>query len=1306
MVLDDNGAKIEIDPYERISEIKPDWKRETIESRLESFKPLMPKIEKTREILNKLKNAEMNPEANPQMLDALRRSLNNVYDDLLEGGSFRTISGKISQKFELLEILDDTSFELFALEKNPLIKENSKGKKVIVGSDKSDIFFKRMVEPYIPPVSASNIREAVQISKAENNNINFERVGELLQKDVKEIERELLQSGEIYKNHKGENIEKDEFLSGNIREKIASFYDEVGNLKLSDDETIRAYQQKSLNDLRSVIPNDIEVPHIHIPFGAHWLDLDIFKDFLSKELDINGENLKYVGNSWTGRLDGAFMEITTSKQFESDTGIKAINGVNYFLKMMNNETLEVKTSKKVNNKNKTFKDPIATQKLQELKTRLEKKLKNFIMDNDEYADRVKRKYNDIFNSTVERKYDGAHLELIGSNKDIKLRTHQKNAAYRFLQKARTMLAHDVGTGKTYTMIASAMLSKQLGLAKKSLIVTPNNVAAQMATEARKFYPNAKIKLIQGLSRNEKNRLMASVKNNDYDLVIASYESFKNMNSHPSVFKEYKENEMAELRSIIADLESQSDDNRLMKSMANRLESMKNKLDEFLSKVENNNQNVFFEDLNIDNLIFDEAHYLKNLPIFTKQVNVRGIGKANSQRALDAFLKIRHHQKINKKVMFATGTPITNYVSDIYVMQKYLDFEGLEKAGVDSFDRWSAQFAQAQTQFELKASGNYESTTRLRNFTNLPELKKMYYEFTDLVSKDDVKAAALANGDKLNEPEPEYINVVCKPSKAQEALMQSIKKRSDDLKKDPLKALEKGGDNHLKILSDANKGSLDMRILDPSLERDSEGKISKCAQNILEQYHAFDKDKGTQLIFLDSSTPKIKLSPAKRQKIENRLNSINERLQKHDEGDIDLDSEVLEKLENEKMELEETLEMAKDGFSAYEDLKQLLIEKGIKPDEIAFVHDYTAKKGPFSRDELSIKVNEGKIRVLIGSTAKMGAGNNYQKRLVAVHHLDLDWTPANMEQREGRILRIGNELAKLYSDAFKAKIYYYVTEKMSDTLMLQTLNQKRKIIKQITNPHEKARFIEDTSEDDFMAKLQAITSPYAEQELRFMGLDKEIELLTSELEEQEYIKKSALKNIDKQEGIINSLKQNLEKLPQILNRAKNNEGFKTAGGEAIDTKEKAVPKLNIKSGVEKLNHYFTNALNAFHNSSEKLSLLGEYRGNKLFAFKAGNDIVVKIGDDFTNALDFLTLTKYESSIAFNANARLKNAFERIEKKEFKDTLMLELENAKIEKERAIKKYTNAKEADLSQTTKMLNDAILERAELGVFLGKAK
>lgn len=556
-----------------------------------------------------------------------------------------------------------------------------------------------------------------------------------------------------------------------------------------------------------------------------------------------------------------------------------------------------------------------------------------------------------------------------------------------------------------------------------------------------------------------------------------------MNVTPKMFVEYVEGEIKHLEEIKKNLIKAEADKRAINSILNRIDKAKDKAIKYAMSVESDKQNVFFDDLGIDTLMFDEAHYLKNLPIFTAQRNVRGIGQSDSQRAIDAYMKIKQMREIpNNRVLFATGTPITNFISDVYTTQKFLGYKDLESKGIESFDEWSKMFAGASSEFEMKATGEYKLTSRLRDFTNLPELKSMYYKFADLVTKEDMQKAILEEGGKIIEPKVKRIPVVLKRNQAQIDFMERVKERAEELQKNPQKAMEKGGDNMLKIISDSNKASIDMRLIDSTHKRDENGKISAVANNILEVYNDFNKHKGTQLVFLDTSVPKKPVKPETLEKWKKELERLDTTIQNQS---YNMSDNQIEKLREKASDLEDKIARGSGGFSAYNDLKDLLIEKGLKENEVAFVHDFEGKK-----EALSQKINSGDIRVLIGSTAKMGAGSNFQERLAAIHHLDLDWTPANMEQREGRIIRQGNVLMDLVPN-FEARIYTYITEQMSDSLMLQTLEQKTKIIKQIQDPNLKARVIEDTSEDNLHGRLKAMASPNAEQELEAMNIVKSI-----------------------------------------------------------------------------------------------------------------------------------------------------------------------------------------------------------------------
>ncbi|WP_285819187.1 hypothetical protein [Helicobacter bilis] len=415
-----------------------------------------------------------------------------------------------------------------------------------------------------------------------------------------------------------------------------------------------------------------------------------------------------------------------------------------------------------------------------------------------------------------------------------------------------------------------------------------------------------------------------------------------MNVSPEAFGKYIEREVKYLKQIKEKLQKESNaSKREIGSIINRIEKAEDRATKYSMSVANDKQNVFFEDLGIDTLMFDEAHYLKNLPIFTAQRNVRGIGSADSQRAIDAYMKIKHMRKLpNNRILFATGTPITNFISDIYTLQKFLGHKDLEDKGVDVFDEWCKMFAGASSEFEMKATGEYKLTSRLRDFSNLPELKAMYYKFADLVTKEDMQKAILEEGGKIIEPKVRRIPVVLKRNQAQIDFMESVKKRVKQLQDNPKAAMEKGGDNMLKIISDSNKASIDMRLIDSSYKRDENGKISAAANNILEVYNDFNEHKGTQLVFLDTSVPKKPVKPETLEKWQKELERIDSTIQNQSHN---LSDNQLEKLRDKASDLESKIARGSDGFSAYNDLKDLLIEKGIKENEVAFVHDFEGIK---------------------------------------------------------------------------------------------------------------------------------------------------------------------------------------------------------------------------------------------------------------------------------------------------------------------------------------------------------------------------
>lgn len=1092
------GSQIEFNPHQALSEITT-WSESTIKKAVENYQNDFPKIQTLKRELENLRILE-NSMAEDAEIESARARLNAAYDDLLKGYSFKNESGGFRERFRAFVMLDDTAFELLALEKGILTKEVN-GKTKIIGSQKADIFTQRQIYPYKPPLSAQNLNDAVTIAKNETGKIDIQRINTLLERGEDELQKtqeELLNEKFLFLDSKGEIVEKVDFLSGNVKQKLQSFKDESGEVRFSEDEKKAKFQKIAYESLKEVQPIDIDIADVTIPLGANWIPKEIHEQFL-QELGMREISLQYEPQiGWlakgAGHNNNEYI-INTSKEFRDATGVKEINALNYIEKMFNNNELLVQRAVTKGETTHTYKDPIATRALQNAKVRLQKEFKSFIVDREDLLQDTQKRFNDLFNAEVPKTYDGSHLSFIGMNRNIHLRPHQKNAVYRILTSSNTLLAHAVGTGKTYTLASSVMEANRLGQARKSMIVLPNYLTTQFATEARQLYPNAKIAVVNGINKKLKNRQLEQLKNNQYDLIVTTYTAFKEMDISRDYFQKIINEEVYDAERLLTKLQKENAPKRQIKSLIDRIDKLRQKAILREEKLKKEGVNVFFDDLGLDGLYFDEAHYLKSLPITTRQPNVRGINTRESERAMDALMKIRQMQDFNKKVVFSTGTPVTNYVSDIYIMQKYLSPNKLKERGVERFDDWCSMFAEASTEFELKPTGDYAETTRLRRITNLIELNKMYFDFTDLITKEEMKEAMENMGIKNVEPKVTRKQSVNELSKGQVAYLEEIYHRAEELKRNPEIAFMKGGDNHLKIINDARKASLDLRLVNPNAPRDEKSKVVQCANNIKEIYDRYNEDLGTQLVFLDLSTPKRTLSPARRAKITKEYEQIMESIELGKATSV----EEAEKLQAKAQSLGELLEMSGNSFSLYDELKTLLKEKGIKEDEIAFIHNYDAKKGSFSKEALSDKINSGKIRILIGSTGKMGAGCNFQERLVALHHLDLDWTPANMEQREGRIIRQGNKLLGKYGEKFEVEIHNYITKNSSDSIMLQTLENKQRIIKQMQDKTLRVREVVDDSEDDIYGMLQALGSENGEEMLEMLKLGKNINLITNELE---------------------------------------------------------------------------------------------------------------------------------------------------------------------------------------------------------------
>ena len=1283
-----NGEVLDIKA--ELAERGVDWAESTIDKLTKLYKQTYPAIEKVKTALADLLKGERDdlPKAE---LDRLRQHFNNAFDAMLGyGGSFYSqgVRKGLKDEFKIFDKLDDEAFEIFAL-------MDKDGKK-------SDIFKKRVYYPYKRPDSADTLNEAALISLNETGDYNLNRIAELRKISPEQAEKEMLESKMIFKDGTGRNIPADEFLSGDVRTRLETFKDPETNLpKFSDDPELAAWQKIAYEELEKVIPPDVELVDISIPLGAGWLDPKILTDFIENNIGVEVKHIKFTnGSGWTLRL-GNLKEgrnildylIPTDKVFAEITDLREINVLDYLENMLNLKTLAVTKSKKVGVNShggyitKTYTDKISSEQLEIYKNQLQTEFKDFIEGNIDHAILAQRQYNDTFNRLVLRKYDGSHLQFIGKNPNINLRTHQKNAVFRILTDMRTLLAHAVGTGKTYTMGAAAIEAKRMGIVSKPMITTPNNVAPQLAAELRQLYPTARIKLVQAVSKKTKKIQLSQLKTNDYDIIVCSNTAFEAMQVSREAMEKYSKYEIDALKKVKAAAEANGADKTTINGLAKRIKTINENLKEYIKQADEGKLGITFDELGVDMIMADEAHYFKNLPIFTKQTRVRGIGQARANRAVDYFMKI-HNVRDNMKVVFATGTPITNYISDMFVLQKYLDPEFLKKTGMDDFDQWCNNFAQPKTQFELKATGTFEPTARLRDFINLPELLHSYLKFADVITKQDMKDSMKALG--LADPEPPIKRqpIYLEQSKYQADYMEQIKARGEAYKEmNAQERKEKGADNYLKMISDANKASLDMRMIAgyDSLTRDPNGKIQKCADQIFDVYQRFTEYKGqkingTQLVFLDKGTPKSKkrIKPEEMQKLRDEREKL--QAEWEEKSSEQYDTEILnrvEAIEKRLTEINEKISMNDDSFSPYEDLKAALMEKGIKENEIAFIHDYNT---PDAKLKLSQKINDGEIRVLIGSTAKMGAGSNFQKRLVALHNLDFDWTPANMEQRLGRIERQGNEIYELMGKDFNAEVYDYVTKQMSDSLMLQVLNAKEKIIKTIQSRDSLAlRKIIDDSEDDLFQRMMANSMKNAHEHLELYTLDKTLQIARAELLRLENKARNAqnmIKGLQKQQTKITQIIECMERFkkstePEILD----------IGAFKFDLNDKKMNEKMNEAVKSIINNHATSLLAG---NGGGVVEIGSIKGFKLIAKGEGRsleglEIRLYLGDDLNNAKPLGNAFPFKNVNSFTFSMRYHQ--------QIKNNLLTTLNEDRIKK---IDKALKSAQDSLDKTTATLKD----------------
>ena len=858
---------------------------------------------------------------------------------------------------------------------------------------KADIFSKRTIKAKKKVLQVDTPDEALILSIQDKAKVDLDYMQQLCKIDKEEIINSL--EGVIFKVPDYENtnnwVTADEYLSGNVREKL-----KVAEQFAKEDSSFNINVEK----LKEVIPKDLTASEIGIKLGSTWIPPEIIRKFIFELLDTPSYNrwdihVKYSNITAEWYIDGKSNDRNNVKAYTT-YGTSRINAYKIIEQTLNLKDVKIFDTfiddegrkQRVLNRKETA---IACSKQDAIK----EAFLNWVWEDPERRNHLVRLYNDKFNCIRPREYDCSHIGFVGMNPEIKLRTHQLNAVAHVLYGNNTLLAHEVGAGKTFEMVAAAMESKRLGLCNKSLFVVPNHIIEQFASEFLQLYPSANILVATKKDFETKNRkkFCSRIATGEFDAVIIGHSQFERIPMSIERQIALLEEQISDITKGIASEKSNRGENYTIKQMEKTRKSLETRLEK-LHKEERKDDVVTFEELGVDKLFVDEAHNYKNLFLYTKMRNVGGIAQTEAQKSSDLFMKCRYLDEITggKGSVFATGTPVSNSMAELYTMQRYLQYSGLKENSLEHFDNWASTFGETVTAIELAPEGTgYRAKTRFAKFHNLPELMSMFKEVADIQTAET-----------LNLPTPEFenINVVVKPSEIQQEMVKALGERAEKIRSGTVDATE---DNMLKITNEGRKLALDQRLMNPLLPDSESSKVNSCAENVYRIWSENSDKKSTQLVFCDLSTPK--------------------------------DLKGYEK---------------EEFTDVYNELKKKLIQKGIPPDEIAFIHE---ADNEVKKKELFSKVRKGQVRVLMGSTQKMGAGTNVQDKLIATHHLDCAWKPSDLTQRNGRMIRQGNENKKVY-------VYSYVTEKTFDSYMYQLVEQKQKFISQIMTSKTPARTMED------------------------------------------------------------------------------------------------------------------------------------------------------------------------------------------------------------------------------------------------------
>ena len=952
-----------------------------------------------------------------------RQKLNKAYDAFVKKHGF------INSQANRNAIKDDPDkFSIFALENyNPETKKGTK----------ADIFSKNTIAPNRTVTAAKDVAEGLIVSINQTGGVDAALIAKLTGKTEAEVTRELLDSRKVFKNRDGGLETAEVYLSGNVRAKLR---DAEALVSLDSD------YQKNVDALKMVMPEDVGYQDIFVNPGTPWIPDTVYSDFAAHMLGTANHEWSPAIVVTRNKETGNFVVELKNKYLRSNSyntqkwGTNRRSFLDLFDAMLNSKSVVVKYK---TDDGKSVVDQDATAAANEKIEAIQKEFQEWLWKDEARRTDLAVLYNETFNSIVTPKYNGDNLTVNGANAMKPLRPHQRNAVQRVIASGgNTLLAHKVGAGKTYEMAAAAMKLKQLGLVKKPLFAVPKSLVAQWGNEFMDFFPTAKLLVAEAGDFTANNRKIFAnrIANGDYDAVIVSYEQFEKLPISADFARELYQEQIDSIILAIEEAKAEKGGKSLsVKDLEKKRKSLQTKIEKLTDSAKDED-NIEFEQLGVDSIFVDEAHNFKNLFYTTSMTNVSGLGnKDGSKRAFDLYTKVRYLQKLNggRGIVFATATPVMNSMSEMYIMQKYLQPDLLEQLGLSTFDAWAKQFGEVVNGVEIKPSGQgYRVKQSFSRFKNMSELQLLFRNFADVLTDIPGLKIPKMKGGKVNV-------VVCEPGQFQQDYMKELEKRADNIKN-----VDPSVDNMLKITSDGRKISYTQRMIDPSLPYEEGCKIYRCADNVVRVYKDSESVKGTQLIFCDMATPKGKSKAT----------------------------------DTQTEEIETDMESAR----LYDDIKARLMKGGIPAKEIAFIHeaDTDAKKKKLFAD-----VNDGKVRVLIGSTGKMGVGMNAQKRIVAIHHLDAPWRPGDVEQRNGRAYRQGN-----IND--EVENFTYVTEGSFDARLWDILDRKQNFINQVMNGENVGRETEDTGEVTLSAaevKALASGSPLIMEQVQ---LDTDIKKLES------------------------------------------------------------------------------------------------------------------------------------------------------------------------------------------------------------------